>query len=521
MIDLIKRDYSNSKEKYRADVLESKNPEFRIMDDIKVIIDSVSREDVLENVHLYMFNPLMNTTYLNALTMYFVSTIRDQWFIYANYIIGMDNNNDSQFEAIIDLINNRIEVLGVGGEMPQEVRDHLSPTQLHLLDLTDEDGNIHIGSGALPPDELHEWFDAKRKAYQNRVPVSTLKQYITSPVMDAINDAINTPRSSLENPDQVSIWDDKFAVNSWKESESGSVNAREIAIKRTSKNRSKMTIKLAIEDFKLMLKGNEQASKFLRFYSESFREEIDIKEFADRLGIRPDNASRYIKAGRNILGKLKIEGSNGGYIYIFPSFLIGEETFGDKKLGKRGKITIKSNELVDLTLGGTFRHPIPEWCYHLGKHSWFLADFVYSKFREDAKNVNAERGYHIITIPLTEVISALSVPNPNETNRIEQLIIEPIKNAIDEFNRAETEHHGGMVLTLNRGSSIEDGSIVATLNKCEFFDLLVKIATKRADHIEKDQAEKIRKENRVLDAKARQTARMEYQDKKAREGSES
>lgn len=54
-------------------------------------------------------------------------------------------------------------------------------------------------------------------------------------------------------------------------------------------------------------------------------------------------------------------------------------------------------------------------------------------------------------------------------------------------------------------------SLVATLNKCEFFDLLVEIATKRADHIEKDQAEKIRKENRVLDAKARQTARMEYQ----------
>lgn len=519
MIDLIKQDYSNSKEKYRADVLESKNPEFRIMDDIKVIIDSVSREDVLENVHLYMFNPLMSTTYLNALTWFFVSTIRDQWFIYANDIIGMDNNNDSQFKAIIGLINKRIDVLGVGGEMPQEVRDHLSPTQLHLLDLTDENGNIHIGSGALPPDKLHAWINAKRGIHPD--PVSALKAYITSPVMDAINDAINTPRASLENPDQVSIWDDKFSVNSWNESESGSVNAREIAIKRTSKNRSQMTIKLAIEDFKLMLKGNEQASKFLRFYSESFREEIDIKEFADRLGIRPDNASRYIKAGRNILGKLKIEGSNGGYIYIFPSFLIGEETFGEKKLGKRGKITIKSNDLVDLTLGGTFHHPIPEWCYQLRENAWFLADLVYSKFREDAKSVDASRGYHIVTIPLTEVFSSLSVQNPNETEHIEQLIIKPIENAIEKFNRAETEHHGGMVLTLNRGSSVQDGSIVATLNKCEFFDLLVEIATKRADHIEKDQAEKIRKENRVLDAKARQTARMEYQDKKAREGSES
>lgn len=517
MIDLIKRDYSNSKEKYRADVLESKNPEFRIMDDIRTIIDSVSREDVLENVHLYMFNPLTITTYENALTIYFVSTIRNQWFIYANFIIGIDNNNDSQFEAIIDLINARIDVLGVGGKMPQEVRDRLSPTQLHMIELTDESGSVHIVSGALPKDELHEWIDSKRGIKPDH---SEIKKYITSPVMDAINDAINTPRASLENPDQVSIWDDRFSVNSWNESESGSANAREIAIKRTSKNRSPMTIKLAIEDFKLMLKGNEQASKFLRFYSESFREEIDIKEFADRLGIRPDNASRYIKAGRNILGKLKIEGSNGGYIYIFPSFLIGEEKFGDKKLGKRGKITIKSNELVDLTLGGTFHHPIPEWCYRLGKHSWFLADLVYSKFREDAKNVNAERCYHIITIPLTEVISALPVPNPNETNRIEQLIIEPIENAIGEFNRTETKHHGGMVLTLNRGSSVQDGSIVATLNKCEFFDLLVEIATKRAEHIERDHAEKIRKENRVLDARARQTARMEYQDKKAREGSE-
>lgn len=233
---------------------------------------------------------------------------------------------------------------------------------------------------------------------------------------------------------------------------------------------SEMTIKFALEDFHTLLKGNEQASKFLMFYAETFREEIDIKEFADRLGVRPDNAKRYIKAGRDVLSSVKIEGSNGGYIYIFPSFIVGEEDFpslGGKK-GKRGKITIKTNEMIDLTLGANTTKWIPEHAYKFSKHGWLLTVKVYTQFRMKASDVNPEKDSHVISFPLLDIISALNLPHPDSTEHIKQLIIEPISEAIKEFNQGEIDNGGKMKLSLaldydkSPSVMVKDGQLVAS-----------------------------------------------------------
>lgn len=526
MIDYIKKYYQGDYGKYRTDVLESQNPRMRILDDVQVVIDSVTLKDIKENILGYMFSPLGTFTYYNALPLYISSGFLDQRRI---IIDDLKLEDDSEiWEDIAKRMMNRVEALNAS-EMPKELRDKLTKNQkasLEFYEKLERGESVRIGSGALPPEELHKWIDAKRGFTGDQVKMGMVNSP-NSPLLNAFHDLVSKPnKAQYKNPDQVSIWDDEIAITSWDDSKTGSRDAREIAIKKNSYNHSEMTIKFALEDFHTLLKGNEQASKFLMFYAETFREEIDIKEFADRLGVRPDNAKRYIKAGRDVLSSVKIEGSQGGYIYIFPTFIVGEEDFpslGGKK-GKKGKITIKTNEMVDFTLGANTTKWIPEHAYKFSKHGWLLTVKVYTQFRMKATDVNPEKDSHVISFPLLDIISALNLPHPDSTERIEQMIIEPLQKAIDEFNRGELDHGGAMKLSLaldydkSPSVRVKNGHLVAELKKGDFYDLLAEIATKRAKHIQ-DKKERDRKKAEhdrdvVSRAYGRKKAELEHEDKK-------
>lgn len=526
MIDYIKKYYQGDYGKYRTDVLESQNPRMRILDDVQVVIDSVTLKDIKENILGYMFSPLGTFTYYNALPLYISSGFLDQ-----RRIIIDDLKLEDDEHIWLDIAKrmmNRVEALNAS-EMPQELRDQLTKNQkatLEFYEKLERGESVHIGSGALPPEELHKWIDAKRGITGDQVKMG-MKQSLNSPLLNAFHDVIAKPnKAQLKNPDQVSIWDDEIEIASWDDSETGSKDAREIAIKKNSLNRSEMTIQFAIEDFHALLKGNEQASKFLMFWAETFRKEIDIKEFADRIGQRSDSAMRYIKAGRNVLASVKIKGDQGGYIQIIPNFYVGREYFkllGEYR-GKRGKITIRANEDVDLALGANRTRWIPEHAYKFNKHGWLLTVKVYTQFRMKASEINPEGDSHVISFPLLDIISALNLPHPDSTERIEQMIIEPLQKAIDEFNQGESDHGGMMKLSLaldydkSPSVRVKDGHLVAELKKGDFYDLLADISTKRTEHIQAKQERDRRKAEHDRDvqnrAYARKKAELEHEDKK-------
>lgn len=498
--------------KYYESIKSSPNPHEQVMNDIANRINNWQlTESSSWMITHYMFLKTSSGGVLGwhfAIRLYFHAMTSDMRDV---LVYGVEHLSDKpQYDStgkIIDpdprieqidkeiglLVEKRIADLGLD-TMPPQVESKLTKDQKKVLGLLEKINN----------------------------PVGKYRKTRNSSDIQALQSVINIKRSILMNPNQISMFDDGIEVDTWDSSETGSKDAREISVKKKSINGSNMVLHYGVEDFRSLLKHNEQASKLLTFYAEQLRDEFDISEYAELLRMRSDNAKRALHNGAKVLTSIKYELSgNGGYIVIFPSIIIGEHTDQNgKKVGKKGKVTIEKSSRIDFANGGERFKLIPEWAYRLNKNAWFLADYIYSVFRMDAQNIDQAKGYHIKTLSLLSVLSVLNLPHPDNTDRVEQLIIEPLKKAIDEFNQAETENGGGMRLSLNLDYQkspsvrVKDGQLIARLDKCEYFDSLVEIASRKKHHIDQKQKKAERRQDKIDQAKGRQLARLEYEDKK-------
>lgn len=511
-------DYLDKMERYRISLASTPNPHDQVISDIKKRLDDLEiTDDSFELIHRMMFLPIDENVqsfgvlgYEWAVKLYFRGKINDLFhvlvedveqikddFIYDknNQVVGVDPRFDEVNSEIDTIINNKIAELGLT-EMPPEIEKRLTKDQRKVLGLLEK--------------------------ISKQQPKGKYRKTRNSSDFQALQSVVNIKRSLLMNPNQMSMFDDGIEVDTWDNSETGSKDAREISVKKKSINGSNMVLHYGVEDFRSLLKHNEQASKLLTFYAERLQDEFDINEYAELLGMRSDHAKRSLHNGAKVLTSIKYELSgNGGFIVIFPSIVIGEHTDRNgKKVGKRGKVTIEKSSRIDFSSGGERFKLIPEWSYRLNKNAWFLADYIYSVYRMDAKNIDQSRGYHIKTISLLSILSVLNLPHPDKTDRVDQLIIKPLQKAIDEFNQAEIENGGGMRLSLNLDYQkspsvrVKDGQLIARLDKCEYFDILVEIPSRMTKHLDKATKKAQQKQDKIDQAKGRQLARLEYEDKK-------
>ena len=494
MIDLIKQFYSGDRARYRDFILRQPDPSKKLLKDITIVIESITANDVKSQILDYMFSPLGAYRYEVALHLFMMSTILDPFHILVDDITSDLQSDKEESEREVDkIINAQIEKLGLQS-LPPDIESKLTNMQRDILDLLEQ-----------------------TEASDRYIKASN------SPTVNALKEVINISKYKLNNPGQVSMFDDGLMVDLWNDSETKSEQARAITVNTKSINGSSMVLHYAVEDFRNLLKHNEQASKLLTFYAEQRREEFSISEYSDLLGVRHDNAKKCLKEGAKVLTSIKQElPNNGGYIVIFPKVLIGESERPDgTKIGKKGKVIIRTDPDIDLSSGGQTTKLIPKYAYSLNKNAWFLADYIYSIFRNDAKNIDPDKGYHIKSISLMNIIPVLNLPHPDETERIKQFIIDPIQKAIDEFNQVDKAYHGGMRLSLDIDSDISSpstrikkGFLVAKLEKSEYFNLLAQVQRKRDVHISEAQEKAEKKEARIDAAKGRQLARLEAEKEK-------
>ena len=249
---------------------------------------------------------------------------------------------------------------------------------------------------------------------------------------------------------------------------------------------------------------------------------ISIHEFAERLAIKDDRDARdALKTVSKMLKSLKFETGDGGYIYVFPAFFVGQKEMPNgQKVGVRGHATIDVSSYVDLSDGGEFTKSMPLYIWQLNKNAWFLAYYIYSIIRADAKNITPDKRTHTKKINLLTILPVLNLPHPSETNRITQLIIKPLTDAVNEINKIEEKNHGSLVLDLRIDTQkaptdqVLDGYLLATVKSGAYLDSLKETSQKRLDHKADSLKRQQEKEKRIDSAKGREFARLEKREKK-------
>ena len=358
-----------------------------------------------------------------------------------------------------------------------------------------------------------------------------------TPTLQALQDVTKISKRIFENPNQISLFDNGRTVDLWNESENQSPNARTIAYTKKSKSRKEYKLTFAVEDYKTLLKGNANAHKFISLIAEKLldidrdanqntRIVISIEEFANRLGVDTSNARKFLKTVKPLLSSIKFDSPNG-YIYVFPRFIIGtgKTQFGNT-IGVRGHITLDISSDIDMTLGGTFAKYLPLYAWELTQNAWFLAHYVYSTLRNDAKNTNKhidKSGIYENDISLMKILPVLNLPHPTETARVEQLILEPIRKAVETINKAENKNNGYLhlaVITDTQKAPVDrvtEGYLKIILKPGDYLESLKSISQKRLNHKAESAKKTEEKEKRAESAKAREQARIEYREKKKQE----
>ena len=370
---------------------------------------------------------------------------------------------------------------------------------------------------------------------ENSKRINGFVKSLNSPMVRALQELTNAPKRQLEEPGQISLFESGLQVDVWNESVEQSPNARKITSTKTSINGTEFRLVYAVEDYKPLLKGNVVASKFLSFMSEKALEikqnqnqdsimYISIREFAERLEIDIKDARAALKTASNIFKIIKYETEDGDYIYIFPAFVVGKKTLPNgKKIGVTGHVTVETSSFVDLSEGGKYTKYTPKYIWQLKGNAWFLANYIYSVLRQDAKNVNPDCKSHKKRFDFLTVLPVLDLPHPSETNQITRWILEPIKKAVDEINKIETKNHGSLHLDYvvdNQKPLFEQvsgGYIEVTVKDGAYLDSLKETSQKRLTHKADSLKRQQEKEKRIDAAKGREQARQETRNKKKEE----
>lgn len=514
---------SESKSQYAREVLSCEKPRDRIFRDIRATLDTVTLEDVIEGTILYMFSPLgvfryetglffyLHATVLNLETILeaFIENDKIRTDIFGHQVIEIDNQpaRDQSFQEIKDLIRDRVNVLGCQ-RMPSELRARLTDKQIDLL-----------------------------KKTNNLDSEPDIRSMTSSPMIRSIDSLMrmsSSHRPELDNPRQLSFFKDDIEIDQYKQDLEDS---RKITIKQKSLNGKEMiSYSIVVENYHLLLKNNIQASKLFAYILERLFEdapektspdsvitlEFDIKDYAELLGQRPDHAKRSIKQGSELLSiihpMISDENENFDTAPLFTRITVG-------KVGKdakdKGKVIVKINPDFDLTDGGETVVLLPAHSWKLNKRAWLLSHYIYSQFRADAKNIKPELNYHIKKLSLEKVLSEVNLPHPDSVEkRISQFILEPLNDAIREVNEIESTNTGGLTLRLELGDQktpsdqIKNGYLIATLEGGEVLDRLKNVPVRKQKHLEQSRKKAEQKQARIDQAKGKQLAKLEHQEKK-------
>lgn len=355
-----------------------------------------------------------------------------------------------------------------------------------------------------------------------------------TPMWRALEDVVKVSKRELENPNQISLFDLERQIDTWNESNEQSPNARKVTVTKKSKNSSEMKLTFAVEDYRTLLNGNASAHKLISFIAEKFIDvtanpeqnalvSISINEIADRFCMEQTNVRASIKTAEKLLQSVKYECADG-YIYVFPSFINGQKTLKNgQRIGSRGHITIEVSRFFDWSEGGEFTKQLPLYVWGLNQNAWFLAHYVYSFLRHDAKNISPQQRTLNKKISLMSVLPVLNLPHPSETNRVEQLVLDPIRKVIDEINKAEQQKNNGVLsLRLDVDAQkapidrVTTGNLVITLKSGAYLDSLKTISQKCIDHKAESLKKKEEKEKRNEATKVREQTRLEYYQGKKR-----
>lgn len=489
-----------------------------ICHDARIAVKSVSIQDYRENILNYIFSPLGYIEHDSAVrTMFFSTCLFDirqaEIKLFENGIID-DIVRTKLFIRYVGYIAEQGIYLGID-EIPEDIQKEIDRRKADYKPITDNNG-VDIAS--------IEILERQTQA---------IAEVMNTPPLTALSKALRTSKREYENPNQISLFDFGRLVDTWEDSDNP--DARRITVDVKAKNGDPMSLLFAIDDYKRMLKDNPNAHKTLIYMYEQLKDSgkqlkdsrnnhavsFSIAEFADRLGIDIRDARKALKTSKGILENIKYESSNG-YIQVFPTYLIGKAILpSGQTLGTRGNVTIGINPLFDIDYGGTFTRLLPKYIWSLNGNAWFLADYVYSILRFDAKNIHPNINRYSRELSLLSVLQVLNLSHPNEIPgyRIEHLIIDPIRNAVDQVNKTEKANNGALSLFLDIDyqkspvNRILDGKLKITVNQGECLERLKKISQGRIDHIQRQERKRQKDEDTVLRAKGRKLATLEHKEK--------
>ena len=504
--------YQELADAIRSEKTEAKRAEKAtelICHDARIAVKSVSIQDYRENILNYIFSPLGYIEHDSAVrTMFFSTCLFDirqaEIKLYENGIID-------------DIVRTKLFIRYIGYIADQAVN--------------------HLGIDEIPED-IQKEIDRRKADYKNKGvdidnidsldrQTQTIREMIDTPHIRALTTFLRTSKREYENPNQISLFDVGRLVDTWDGSDNP--DARRITVDVKSKTRLDMSLTFAIDDFKPMLKGNADAHKTLVYifdqaYFAKDRHSISfsIAEFADRLGKDIRDARKALYSSKKILGSIKFEDPNDGdYIHIFPRFITGTKQTPRGTVGTPGCVTIRIDELFDIEPDVAFTKLLPNYVWTLNKNPWFLAEYVYSDLRRNAKRVNQNKNTYSRELHLTTVLPVLNLPHPNEIPgyRIEHLIIDPIRKAVDQVNKNEKSNNGALSLSLDIDyqkspvNRILDGKLKITVKQGEYLERLKEISQGHIDHIQRQERKRQKDEDTVLKAKGRKLATLEHKEK--------
>ena len=485
-----------------------------ILIDADEAIRSFTHEDYRESILDYIFSPLGYHEHDAALRALFFGTCL--YDINAAIIALSENgiiDDVTNVKLKIQLIKRIAEhCISIDAKPDASIQKEIERRQKNII--TDNNG-VQLASIAENPRILET---------QNEV-IKGFTTMPTTPHIRALEQTLRTPKSEYEHPGQISIFDNiGRAVDVWRESENP--NARTITVKETSINGSPMMLEYAIEDYKRLTKGNANADKALLYTLEKIQTATNpqapvifsISDFAARLGISPEDARKALKQSAAIFASLQFRSSRGSYITVFPGYMIGVETLPTgEKIGTRGNVTVAINPLFEYNSGGTITYKLPEAAWKLNKNAWFLASYIYSDLRRNAAHITPSNPTYTRKLKLTTAMEALRLSLPEETARIEQLIIDPIRKAIIPINQMDG---GSISLHLDIDTQkaplerLNTGYLIVTVTPGAYLESLKDVARKKKSHVEHKERKRQQKESRIDAAKGREQARIEDRNKK-------
>lgn len=328
---------------------------------------------------------------------------------------------------------------------------------------------------------------------------------------ESIRDLIGISNKQLENPNQITL-DEVYSHEVIVSQGNKDPESRMITVTKHARNGELLPFVYGVDNWKTISKYKGQTERLFTYALSRLAESADNSTTFSLSDIVESgmysslpNAKRAIDTAKHFLTSIKFD-DDGVLKVLFP-------TFGVRK--RTSIVEVEVHRDFSLIEGGQFYARMPKSIWKININAYLIASMIFLDFRNNAKSVNPNSRYFKRKMNLQRVIDRLDLPS--DTQRVRQLIIQPIEKAIKEINDSKD-----LYLTLELHidyqqpphKQITDGYIEYTIHSSPILQFGKDISQKRINGIAAQNEKKEMLEIKEAQAKGRQKARLEAKKKK-------